>query len=87
MKGQIKKLTRNQIMDLVEMALNACVVEPKGDPDRAHRYAAACCIKILTAEGYKLDRETMSLMKVDTPIGKHNFLKEVTDNFKEWNLP
>lgn len=69
-------------MDLVEMALDACIVRPKGDPDGAHRYAAACCIKILTAEGYKFNRATMRLMKVDTPIGKHDFLKEVTGDFK-----
>ncbi|MBE3085608.1 MAG: hypothetical protein IMZ64_05250 [Bacteroidetes bacterium] len=81
----MKKLTRNQIMDLVDMALNACIIRPKGDPDGAHRYAAACCIKILTAEGYKIDKVTMRLMRVDTPVGKHDFLKEVTNNFNERN--
>jgi hypothetical protein len=34
------------------------------------------------AEGYRIDRATLSLLKVDTPSGPHDFLKEVEQDFK-----
>jgi hypothetical protein len=38
-----KKLSREEILDLVEMVMDHCFIDPIGDPDRTHRYAIACC--------------------------------------------
>lgn len=65
------------------MAMDACIIRPKGDPDGAHRYAIACCVKILKDAGYSIERETMRLLKVDTPAGKHDFLQEVEKDLKD----
>ena len=67
--------------DIIDSALSACFIEPKGDPNRSHLYPAACMAKILIDSGYTIDENFLSSLQGDN-MCSHDFMKEVEDDFK-----
>jgi hypothetical protein len=71
---------KNSTIDLLYGILDACFIEPKGDPNRSNLYPAACVAKILIEEGYSMSRVYMRQLRKDN-MYNHDFLKEVEEDF------
>ena len=68
--------------DIIETALAACFIEPKGDPNRSNLYPAACMAKILIDSDYEVDESFMRQLKGEN-MGNHDFMKEVEEDLAD----
>jgi hypothetical protein len=68
---------KQHTQDLIEAAIDACLIEPKGDPNRSNLIVAAILVKALKDEGIKFDlRGFYRQIKGNNP-GNYNFMAEV----------
>jgi len=76
-----KHLIDSKTLDIIDSAMSACFIEPKGDPNRSNLYPAACMAKILIDSGYTIDEDFLNSLHGDN-MCNHDFLKEVEEDFK-----
>ncbi len=65
--------------DLLDEAIWACIIMPKGDPNPSNLYPAACIAKALMDEGLEVGEEALKTLKGDNVCGR-NFIEEVERN-------
>ena len=69
---------KRKTLDFIESALDACFIEPRGDPNRSNCITAAYLVKALMNQGVEVSKEWIKYLKKGNP-GKHDFLKEIED--------
>ena len=68
---------KQKILDLIIAAIDTCLIEPRGDPNRSNLLTAAILVKTLKDAGIKFDlRGFYRQIKGNNP-GNHDFMKEV----------
>ena len=72
---------KSHTKNLIIAAIDACLIEPKGDPNRSNLIPAAILVKALKDEGVKFDlRGEYRQIKGNNP-GNYNFMKEVEKTY------
>lgn len=68
---------KQSTIDLLIDAVDACLIEPKGDPNRSNLITAALIVKALRDAGVKFDLRGMYRQIKGNNPGKHDFMAEV----------
>jgi hypothetical protein len=72
---------KQHTIDLLIAAIDSCLIEPKGDPNRCSLMPAAIIVKALRDEGVKFDLRGFYNQIKSQNLYKHDFYAEAEETY------